>query len=363
MLTKLVIIIALGLLPSLSLFADGGSAVNTDVVALVVPLDRDAEAFGTVVSAALGLRLDSRGLTSDIRSLPLSGSTQPNNQALVGQVGSTAGAVLICRLSITGDQISATMDWQDIPEGIHAQVSEEQAQVDLSLDRFILRVLDSLLGKVGSRIDQMAAHRKEAEAAQAAAEKAAADKAVADKAAADKQGAVPAILRPTIEDDPRPRRFLLSTGVAPFITVGEASQYSSLGYMLTATGSAAFQAPSGRFGAGVSLGVVSFTTQGMPGPTTVLLVPLGLDASYRLGASTVAGVLFHLGGGAAVMLVSSPALGVKAKTIPYVRGAVGVEVLFSRTVGILLDAGYDVYFEMPLLIMGLSPALEISLRL
>jgi hypothetical protein len=371
MLTRFIVFTALALMPSFALYADGGAGVGPEIVALVVPLDSDAEAFSTVASGALGLRLDARGVTSDIRSLPFAGGTQPDNAALIRQVGSTAaGAVLICRLSLVGDQMNATMDWQDIPKGVHAQASGKQAQVDLSLDRFILRVLDSLLGQVGDRIDKMAAMRKEAVAAadkaaadRAAADKAAADKAAADKAAADKQNAVPPILRPTIEDDPTPRRFLLSTGFAPFIAIGEASSYLSLGYMITAVGNVAFQTPSGRFGAGISLGVVSFTAQGAPGTSTVLLVPMGLDASYRLGSSTVVGVLFDLSGGAALLLVSSPTLGTRAKTVPYVSGAIGVELLFSRTVGLVLDAGYGVYFEMPLLIMGVSPALQISLRI
>jgi hypothetical protein len=366
---KKVIIAAIAIAWCGPLFGDTGPQSTPDVVAFIVPGDADAEAFSSVISGALGLRLSARGLTSDIRSLPSSGSTHANNDALVRQVGpSDAGSVIICRISVVGGDMTAAMDWQDIPAGVHAAVSGEEARVDLTLDAFIVRVLDSLLSQVGDRVDQMAAKRSAVEAA--AAEKAAADKALADKAAEDKAAEdkaaaerQPPVLRPAVEDDTVPHPFLLSTGVAPFIPVGQASTYFSLGYMVTAVGNVAFQMPAGRIGAGISLGALSFTTQGAAGATTVVLVPIGLQASYRLGASTVAGVLFDLSGGAAILFVSSPTVGTKAKTVPYVRGAVGVEVLFSRTVGVLLDTGYEVYFEMPQLIMGVTPALEVSLRL
>jgi hypothetical protein len=351
----LLILAAFSTLPAMSLFALTGTEAGPDVVALVVPLDPDAEDFGSVVAGALELGFNPAGLILDVRTLHLSGSAQPDDDTLRRRVGATAaGAILICRFSIVDKEMTASMDWQDVPKGIHASVSGSKAQVDLSLDAFIRHVLDGLLAPVRGRIDEMAAKRRDASAA-------AATQALPG---AGRHEPFPAVSeRPTTEDGTSARRFLLSTGIAPFIPVGAASSYFSLGYMYTAAGNLVFPIPSGRIGVGISFGVVSFTAEGAPGTSTSFLVPLGLDASYRLGESSMAGLLFHLTGGAAVFFMSSPTLGTKAKTVPFLRGAVGVELLVSRTVGVLLDAGYEIYFEMPLLIMGVSPALEISLRL
>jgi len=350
------ILAAFAILPGPSLFADTGTETAPDVVAFIVPLDSDAEDFGPVVAGALELRFHPAGLILDVRTLHLSGSAQPGNDTLARQVGEkAAGAILICRFSIVDQKFTATMDWRDVKKGTRATVSEQRARVDLSLDAFILRVLDTLLAQVQGRIDEMAAKRRETAAARAAAE--------TPPDAGPQEPAPVVSARPTIEDDTRARRFLLSTGIAPFIPVGAASSYFSLGYMSFVAGNVVFPIPSGRIGVGISLGVIAFTAQGASGASTNFLVPLGLDASYRLGESSMAGLLFHLSGGAAVLFVSSPTLGTKAKTVPFLRGAVGVELLFSITVGVLLDAGYEIYFEMPLLIMGVSPALEISLRL
>lgn len=353
------------ILAGFSLFADTGSETSPDVVALIVPLNSDAEDFVAVVAGALELRFNPAGLILDVRTLRPSGSAQPDNDTLIRQVGRTAaGAILICRFSIVGREMKAAMDWQDVPKGAHAAVSEKKGQVDLLLDAYILRVLDTLLAQVQGRINEMAAKRRDAAAAARSIADAAAAKAAAETppAAGRQEPASVASVRPTMEDDTGARRFLISTGIAPFIPIGAASSFFSLGYLYSIAGNVVFPVPSGRIGVGISLGVISFTAQGAPGAITSFLIPFGLDASYRLGARSLTDFLFHLTGGAAVLFVSSPTLGTKAKTVPFLRGAVGVELQFSRTVGVLLDAGYEIYFEMPLMIMGVSPALEISLR-
>ncbi len=382
--TTLVILAAFLVLPGRSLLADPGRESGPDVVALIVPLNAGAEVFGPVVASALEARFDPAGLLLDVRTLRVPGSGEQDSDALIRQAETTAaGAVLICRFSVVNRKMTAEMDWQDVPEGAHAEVSDG-APVNLSLDSFILRVLDALVARVQDRVDEMAARRREAaaaadeaaaeatalaEAAAKAASAASAEAATVKTAPETKPAAPPpdpprvASVRPTVEDDTSTRRFLLSTGIAPFIPVGADSSYFSLGYTSAAALNFVFPVSSGRIAAGISLGVVSFTAQGAPGTSTTFLVPLGLDASYLLRGGSMAGFLFHLTGGAAVLFVSSPTLGTKAKTVPFLRGAVGLELQFSRTVGVLLDAGYEVYFEMPLLIMGVSPALEIRLGL
>ena len=162
------------------------------MVALIVPLDPEAQEFDTVVAGAFDLRFAPPGLILDVRTLRPTGGAQPDNNALTRQVGkTTAGAILICRFSVVSQKMTATMDWRDLQKGTRASVSEKTARVDLSLSDFILDVLDALLAQVRDRIDEMAAKRREATAA---------------KAAAEIQEPGPIVsTRPALEDDTRVR--------------------------------------------------------------------------------------------------------------------------------------------------------------
>jgi hypothetical protein len=338
--------------------ADAPSVAAPDVVALVVPLNADAEPFSSVVGGAVPLRFT--GLVLDVRTLPVPGDAPPDDDTLAAQVGVTsAGALLICRFSVVNGEMSIQLDWHDLQAGSRATVTGETAALDLSLDVYIRRVLDSLLVQVQSKVDGMAAQRQAAISKASAAPETPAPAA----APAPEPAPAPVAMRPVMEDDTKARPFLVSTGIAPFVPVGALAAYAGLGYMTSAAAELAVPVPRGRLGAGMSLGVVSFSAQGASGLTASILIPVGLDASYRLGTDSPAGLLFRLTGGAAVFFVSSPSIGTEAKIIPFLRGAAGVELLFSRTVGLLLDAGYEVYFEMPVLIMGVTPALELSIRL
>jgi len=68
------------------------------------------------------------------------------------------------------------------------------------------------------------------------------------------------------------------------------------------------------------------------------------------------GLLFQLSGGAAVLVMGTDSLGSLAKMLPYVRSGVGLELALGRSLGLGLEASYEVYFESPYLIMGSPPA-------
>ena len=360
------VVLSLALCPALSADTGSAPAAVPDVVALIAPLDPEGEDFHTVIASALSLRLTPMGLSLDIQTVPTSDGEQAKNDPLVEQAKKTgAAAILTFRYSVAKAEMAATMDWYDVQQGTHASVSEKKARVDLELDTFILEVIDSLISQVQDQTDQIAAKRKAADTAAATAAAAAASREAQTATAAPKVASAPVIARPTIEpaEDATPRRFLVSTGLAPFIPVGTASSYFTLGYLSSIMGGFFLTIPSGQIGLGLSLGVISFAAQGTLGSATSFLLPVGLDARYVLGGGSVVGLLLHVTGGAAALFVSSQTLGTLAKTLPFLRGGIGLELLFSKMVGVVLDAGYEVYFAMPGLIMGISPALNVSLRL
>ncbi len=349
----------LGLPAALLQAADSaGSPSNPDVLAMILPQSADSADFATVISETLRYRLVTEGLELAVQVVV--DDVTPTNDALIRRGRSArAEAVIICRFSVAAGRMTTSMSWTDLRDGKSVSVPQADAAVDLSLDSFVLQHLDALLSQVQDRIDQLAADRKKAQAAASAAATQGSD---AGTQSQQVQAAAPP---QTVEnpEDIKPRPFLISAGIAPFIPVGTASTYFSLGYMTAVAASFVFQMPIGGLGAGMTLGVLSFATNAGTTPLTGFILPLGLDARYIFGGESVFGLQLHISGGAAVIVVSSSATGTLAKTVPYARGAVGIDLRFSRSVGLALDVGYDVYFEMPLLVMGVSPILSLDLRL
>jgi hypothetical protein len=84
---------------------------------------------------------------------------------------------------------------------------------------------------------------------------------------------------------------------------------------------------------------------------------------YSLELGRHWGLLFHLGGGAALLVMGTESLGELVKPLPYVRSGVGAELALGKRMSVGLEAAYEVYFETPYLIMGFTPGLGLSWRL
>ncbi len=176
-------------------------------------------------------------------------------------------------------------------------------------------------------------------------------------------GAVPGTEVPPSAGRHEGARLLIAPSLAPFLAVGAASYYFTMGYQsllqiafLPATAGA-------RLGLGGLLGVTAFQAQGASESGLGFLVPLGLSLRYSLELGQRWGLLFHLGGGVALLILDTASLGAMTEPLPYVRSGVGAELALGRRMSIGLEAAYEVYFESPYLIMGFAPGLGLSWRL
>ncbi len=158
-------------------------------------------------------------------------------------------------------------------------------------------------------------------------------------------------------------RLLIAPSLAPFVAVGAASYYFTIGYQSLLQIDFLPAKAGARLGLGGLLGVTAFQAQGASESGLGFLVPLGLSLRYSLELGRRWGLLFHLGGGAAVLVMGTDSLGELAKLLPYVRSGVGAELALGRRMSVGLEAAYEVYFESPYLIMGFAPGLGLSWRL
>jgi hypothetical protein len=147
------------------------------------------------------------------------------------------------------------------------------------------------------------------------------------------------------------------------VAVGAASYYFPIGYQSLLQIDFLPARAGARLGLGGLLGVTAFQAQGASESGLGFLVPLGLSLRYSLEIGRRWGLLFHLGGGAALLVMDTDSMGPLVKPLPCVRSGVGAELALGRSMSLGLEAAYEVYFESPYLIMGFSPGLCLSWRL
>ena len=158
-------------------------------------------------------------------------------------------------------------------------------------------------------------------------------------------------------------RLLIAPSLAPFLAVGAVSYYFPIGYQSILQIGFLPAGAGARLGLGAQLGVTAFQAQGATESSLGFLIPVGLSLRYSLELGRRWGLLFHLGGGPALLLMGTDSLGALTKVLPYVRSGVGAELALGRSMGLGLEAAYEVYFESPYLIMGFAPGLCLSWRL
>jgi hypothetical protein len=350
---------------------------------------------------------------------------EPATAASLLENAGRAGAdfALECRYSGSGSRLSLQLAWYEVSTRLMTAAVDRKGRVDLVLDTVILDALGELLDRVRPRIEErVAAYRPPnvpahggpaaggpgapiglpgtpvpgpgssagalspsgstaggvpaavsgslapagtlpGAGASSAAGPGPATGALPGVEAGLLPGAVPGAERPVQARRHEGARLLIAPSLAPFLAVGAASYYFTIGYQSLLQIDFLPAGAGARLGLGGLLGVTAFQAQGASESGLGFLVPLGLSLRYSLELGRRWGLLFHLGGGAALLVMGTDSLGELAKLLPYVRSGVGVELDLGRSMSIALEAAYDVYFESPYLIMGFAPGLGLSWRL
>jgi hypothetical protein len=374
----------------------------------VLASDPEAEALRPVVEEAVRYRLGGLGLAVSLHGSK-TGARSGRSPILASSFLENAGRAgadfaLECRYSGSGSRMSLLLNWYEVPTRLMTAAVDRRGRVDLVLDTMILDALDELLGRVRGRIEERvaaygpraptqaapAAQPGPATAAVAAAPGPAAPVGstapagfVAPAGPAASDGS-PALASPSTPAGPVPEgavtdlpaggpvpetgakpgaRLLIAPSLAPFLALGAASYYFPVGYQAMLHIDFLPAGAGERLGLGALLGVTAFQAQGTSESGLAFLIPIGLSLRYSLELSRRWGLLFHLGGGGAVLVMGTDSLGTLTKLLPYLRSGVGAELALGRSLALGLEAAYEVYFESPYLIMGFAPGLCLSWRL
>jgi len=351
----------LAFLPLLPAHADQQPAKTppADVLFAVYPAQPAAQAFVPVVVQAIRYRLTERGLltaTAEDTRDPSKLDAQARKPGIP--------IVLSCGISASNTRLLAiSLEWRDLQRSSPPVRQDRSGPLDLNLDSVILQALDSLIGAVSPRVDELVAARAAAARVAPAPAGGAGGAASALPPAGGTEGqpgTPAAVVVPATAGRPY---FALDIGAAPFVPIGAASLYFPVGILPSIAARVVIPTSSGRLAIGLYGAAIYFMATGIGDSAQNLLVPAGLDIRYEIGSGAPFLLFAHLSGGPAMLMIATASQGTLTDITAYFKSGIGATLMFSPHVGLSIAADYEIYFEMPYLIMGFAPWLAMSFKL
>ncbi len=330
--------------------------------------------LGDVVFETALLSLEEHGL--EVVTLP-AGAEAPEPAASAATFASLvesydADFVLSAGYEVDGDSVTIDLTWLDGADKSTAFRVTASGRIDLSLDRLITDTVRRMLDTSAESIDEQLA-AVESTRVQPEAEPDAASEGPSRSAATPES-----VLREpgspgrSSKEIPALGNFLeVSTGFSAFVTVGNASSYSTLGYnpMMSMSYLIGLARPS-TLNIGLESGVNILEMKGISLSARVLIIPVGAHIGYTYMAGGSLEVTAGLSGGPALFVLKPSAepaenLGweCKMKLGQYATADAGVLIHLGKAMGVHLAVGYDAYFEGSAVIMGFTPAVKFYYRL
>jgi len=344
------------------------------------PLDSEADQlFRGVIDQSVRWALERQKLGIIEQAAPsydvatFQNPTDALDSSLTGQVD----FILLTEYANRGRELEIRMAWYDPRSGEKTEEVIRRGRKDLVLDKIIREALNELLAAVESSLDTLEPREfipidntvsattvdfKPSDAASGAASGEASNPARVQPYCPPLPGSE--AIRPGVESAPeRKRHFEIGLGCAPFVATGAASEYFKLGVMPVLNISYLFQGELSRFGLGLYGGMNYFTATGDLSSAETFLIPMGVSLRYEIGSERYPGVVFGITSGPALlMMISSTGETFLGLTF-FGRGSLGVRLPVGRTFALLIEAGYDFYWEQPHPIMGFSPSVSTTIRL
>jgi hypothetical protein len=164
--------------------------------------------------------------------------------------------------------------------------------------------------------------------------------------------------------DPGPgNRFNLSVGFAPLLATGVSTQYFTVGIEPSLNVGYRFRKPGNSVYLGFHTGMTRFVARGVLLETDNYVIPFGAEGRFIFDVGKRWNLFIGAAGGPALFMISSPVHGLLVKLIPFAMAGLGLDIQFSRAVGVAARFSYVFYLEGSIILMGLSPGVNFFLRL
>ena len=272
--------------------------------------------------------------------------------------------ILLTEYASRGSELEIRMAWYDPRSGEKTQEVIRRGRKDLVLDKIIREALSELLSAVEGSLSALEPRRINVSGASTV------TNAYPNQPPADgKKMPPPAIPGTEVEPvvgQPAPvriRHFEMAVGCAPFVATGAASEYFKIGVMPVVNLSYLLQGKITRLALGLYGGLNAFSASGDLTSAQTFLIPVGASVRCEIGVENYPGAVFGLAAGPALLMMNPASDSTLVGLTFFGRGALGVRLPIGRTFAVVVEAGYDVYWDRPRPIMGFSPAVFATIRL
>ena len=357
------------------------------ILAMNRPLDSEAEQqFQGVVAQSVRWSLERQKLGVIEKAAPSYEVTTFQNptDVLDSSVTGEVDFILLTEYASRGQELEIRMAWYDPHSGEKTEEVFRRGRKDLILDKIIREALNELLLAVESSLDALEPREfipldSSVETvnsgfngnigsadSNANGRMAAPAPLPAESSEDSRQPVLPGVETPELElprISEKKKHFEFALGCAPFVATGAASEYFKLGVMPVLNLSYLFQGDLSRFGLGLFGGFNFFTAAGDLASAETFLIPTGVSLRYEIGSERYPSVFFGLASGPALLMMNSSTDERLLGLTFFGRGSLGVRLPIGRTFALLIEAGYDFYWEQPHPIMGFSPSVSTTIRL
>ena len=289
--------------------------------------------------------------------------TSPVNWAMLYELGAQEGAdyFLAGLYILEGNYITIDFYFHDVSERRELLSVTRKGKMDLAFDRLVAEAVNDIIEKTGIEI-------ADTEVVDPGSSIKPVDSTTKGPAAAGPESSESSesgkmTMVPDREETVTEIKHLeLSLGFAPFLTVGNASEYFRIGYVPCLYANYRFALARSRIGLGIYTGLNLFTAEGIIASADSMLIPMGLDIRCSPGIDSWVNLFFRISGGPVLLAINPNQTGMLIKVIPFVLGGLGIILSFSRFIGITIDSSFSVYFEKSQIIMGYTPSLYLFVR-
>jgi hypothetical protein len=297
-----------------------------------------------IVSTALTVQLARRQARLEIVELSDVPQSSRAPKGLSRAAGENAQYLLLGEYTTSPKSFTLAIDLYDVKTKMKVRTITTTGRIDLTMDSVVADALDRTLS--GLEFKQVAAVRTSLPETTA------------------EPMATTTVITPIPGFRGQPVRSLsLSSGVAPFIMMGGASTYASLGLLATFSADLRFPLGPGVFGAGFLSGVCMLSAAGAVANAQVLLVPIGADIRYSMNEGSFPGIVIHVSGGPAMMNVTTDYDGSLTKLVPYLLAGMSLELPFAPFIGLSIAADWAAFFESASLpLMAFAPEVSLYVR-
>lgn len=332
------------------------------------------QTLGSIVQTAVMLELQREGFAVDNLSDRISAPGDIEDVYELSQ-SKQADVLFVSIFELRGETISLKFSVHDLSEEKKLTEITRSGNIDLTLDTVISQSVEEAMTSesvktyVETRLTQSATDSAITDERQGQQERSSDTKGAGETAsssgnqtstAGESPSSDPTGTKARVGGKPKPVE--IAIGFAPFLTTGNISAYTDIGYVPSLSVSFRVDLKAVLLGFGLFSSFTYFNAVSAVTQSTNYLIPIGAEIKLLSGGVEALTMHIRAAGGAAILFIKRATGQEFMSTLPFVSGGVGGSIAVSRNFGFTIDASYLTVFDSSSPIMGFTPSLYLFIR-